>query len=229
VVPFGEYCAFTKAVEHLGDRWSLLIVRDLALQGSLGFNAIADGLPGISRSVLARRLRKLEALGLIARDSSSQTSIPPYRLAPAGERLMPVVMSLRLWAERWVPEDPTFAEHDPDVIVWWLVQRIDPAATPEGKTVLALNVAGLRTQQSWLVLERGLSPSICEEDPRLPLERYLYVDADAAALLPLARGLSDWPGAIADGSVELAGEPEFMRTFPDWFRPPEPEAWLERT
>jgi DNA-binding HxlR family transcriptional regulator len=226
VVPFGEYCTFTKAVEHLGDRWSLLIVRDLALQGPLGFNAIADGLPGISRSVLARRLRKLEALGLIARDPSGRTSIPPYCLAPAGERLRPVVMSLRLWAERWVPEDPAFAEHDPEVIVWWLIQRIDPAATPEGKTVLALNIAGLRAKRSWLVLERGLSPSVCEEDPRLPLERYVYVhaDADAAALLPLARGLGDWPGAIADGSVALAGEPEFMRTFPDWFRRAEPAA-----
>lgn len=42
----GDYCAFTKAVEHLGDRWSLVIVRELQLRGTLGFNALADGCPG---------------------------------------------------------------------------------------------------------------------------------------------------------------------------------------
>ncbi len=56
-----EYCAFTKAVEHLGDRWSLLIVRELALFGPQGFNTLATGLPGhVSRSVLTDKLRKLE-------------------------------------------------------------------------------------------------------------------------------------------------------------------------
>ena len=47
-----DYCAFTKAVEHLGDRWSFLIVRELAMIGAQGFNILATGLPGhISRSV----------------------------------------------------------------------------------------------------------------------------------------------------------------------------------
>ena len=50
------------------------------------------------------------------------------------------------WAELWVPEDPAFAEHDPDVIVWWLIQRIDSASAPDGKTVLALDIRGLRTK-----------------------------------------------------------------------------------
>ena len=59
-----NYCAFTKAVERLGDRWSLLIVRELVLFGSQGFNSLANGLPGhISRSVLSDKLRKLEEWG----------------------------------------------------------------------------------------------------------------------------------------------------------------------
>ena len=63
------YCAFTKAVEHLGDRWSFLIVRELAMFGPQGFSALAGGLPGrISRSVLADKLRKLEDLGLVMRE-----------------------------------------------------------------------------------------------------------------------------------------------------------------
>ena len=108
---FGEYCPYIKAVEHLGDRWSLLIVHSLAHRGAQGFNALADGLPGISRSVLARRLRALEELGLLARAAPGgaprrRRRAAPYRLAPAGEALVPTLRSLHLWAERWVPEDP---------------------------------------------------------------------------------------------------------------------------
>ena len=75
------YCSFTKAIEHLGDRWSLLIVRQLGVFGPLGFNELSRCLPGrISRSVLAERLRRLETLGLVSRDRPAATASP--RSAP---------------------------------------------------------------------------------------------------------------------------------------------------
>ena len=65
---FVGYCSYTKAIEHLGDRWSLLVLRELGMFGAQGFNDLTTGLPGrISRSVLADRLRRLEVLGLVAR------------------------------------------------------------------------------------------------------------------------------------------------------------------
>ena len=69
------------------------------MYGSRGFNALAAGLPGVSRSVLARRLRKLEELGLIARDPFVAARVSPYRLAPAGEQLVPTLLSLDSLAE----------------------------------------------------------------------------------------------------------------------------------
>jgi DNA-binding HxlR family transcriptional regulator len=220
---FGEYCPFTKAVEHLGDRWSLLIVQGLARHGAQGFNALADGLPGISRSVLARRLRKLEALGLLARAPGAGRAArsAPYRLAPAGEQLVPTLRSLYRWAERWVPEDPALAQRDPAVLTWWLAQRVDPGAVPEGPVVITFAIGGPRPQQIWLVLERGAPPSGCLEDPGLALNRYVYVEAEGAALHPIARGQRAWAAALADGSVRLYGEPALVRALPGWFRPPE--------
>ena len=217
MIPFGEYCAFTKTLEHLGDRWSLLIVRNLAISGSQGFNALADGLPGISRSVLARRLRKLEELGLIARDPASRSRPAPFRLAPAGEQLMPTLMSLRLWAEHWVPEDPALALRDPDVILWWLIQRVDQEALPDHQVVMALDIRGFRVKQVWLVLEPGIAPSVCLHDPDLGLDRYVYVEGDAAGLLPISRGERNWTAAIDDGSIQIFGEPRLVRALPSWF------------
>jgi DNA-binding HxlR family transcriptional regulator len=213
----GDYCSFEKAVEHLGDRWSLLIVRELAMHGARGFNALADGLPGISRSVLVRRLRKLEDFGLIAREATVRPRLAPYRLAPAGERLVPTLQSLVEWADRWVPEDPAVAQRDPDVITFWLTLRVDPRDLPDPQVVLVFAARGPRSQQAWIVLQRGSAPSLCVEDPGLAPDRYVYVEAEGEALYPISRGLRDWAAAIADRSVNLYGAPELIRALPTWF------------
>lgn len=218
MTPFGEYCPYAKAVEHLGDRWSLLIVKELAMHGSRGFNALADGLPGVSRSVLARRLRKLEQLGLIVRDPSVGSRFAPYRLAPAGQQLIPTLLSLDSWARQWVPEDPALAQRDPDVITFWLTHGVEPGDLPDRQVVVVFDIGGPRAKRQWLVLERGAPPSICLEDPGFALDRYVYVEADAATLYPISRGLRAWSAAVADGSVRLYGEPNLVTGLASWFR-----------
>ena len=213
-----DYCAFTKAVEHLGDRWSLLIVRELFMFGPQGFNALATGLPGaISRSVLAGRLRKLEEIGLVARDPLLPARLAPYCLAPAGEQLVPTLKSLWDWAQHWVPEDAAMAERDPTVIMWWLAHRVNRAKVPARQVVLDLAIAGVDAPHCWLVLAHDTEPSLCLEDPLLGEDRYVYVEADAVVLLPIARGSRSWTDAMADGSVEVYGNPALVSAMPDWF------------
>ncbi len=126
------YCSFTKAIEHLGDRWSLLIVRQLGVFGPLGFNELTRSLPGrISRAVLAERLRRLETLGLVAREGPAG-----YRLTTVGAGLMPVLFSLRARAETGLPDDPAMVERDPDVVLGWLVQRVCTQHLPAEPAVL---------------------------------------------------------------------------------------------
>jgi DNA-binding HxlR family transcriptional regulator len=213
----GDYCSFTKAVEHIGDRWSLVIIRELMFHRTLGFNALVDGMPGISRSVLAARLRKLEDLGLVTRDTESRQGVPGYVLTHAGRELRPMLQSLRQWSERFVPEDPAMVERDPDIVVKWLAGRIDRAQLPEERCVIDLNVGGTRVKRGWLVLERGADPSICIDDPCLADDRYVFVETNVRDLDPISRGVRDWSDAIADGSVRLYGEPDLVRALPTWF------------
>jgi DNA-binding HxlR family transcriptional regulator len=215
----GDYCSFTKAVEYLGDRWSLVIIRELLLHGTRGFNSLADGMPGISRSVLAARLRKLEDLEVIGRDLSSGKGVPGYVLTHAGRQLEPVLRSLWSWSERFVPEDPAMVERDPTIVPMWLSQRVNRRSLPERQVVIDITIAGARAVHRWLVLERGVGLSICLEDPCLAGDRYVFVEADVQALYPIARGLRDWSGAIADGSVRLFGEPSLIGALPGWFLP----------
>lgn len=221
-----DYCAFTKAIEQLGDRWSLLIVRELVMFGPQGFNTLAAGIPGrVSRSVLSAKLRKLEQLGLVARDSPGSRRAP-YRLAPAGEQLVPTLKSLWAWAERWIPEDPALAQRDPTVIAFWLSRRVVASAVPNQRAVVEITVRGARDTRSWLLIDPETEPEVCAEDPQLDESRYVYLEADAAGLLPLARGERAWSDAIADRSVELYGEPELVAAAPTWFHPPASEPAL---
>ena len=218
-----NYCAFTKAVERLGDRWSLLIVRELVLFGSQGFNTLAHGLPGhISRSVLSDKLRKLEELGILARVPSVGGRTPNYVLTPAGEQLRPVMRALWGWAVKWVAEDPALAQRDPGVIVWWLAHRIDTAVVPPHQVVIEIAMSGADVPRGWLLLARDTEPTLCVEDPLLSEDRYVYVDADPAGLFPIARALRGWTEAIADGSVRVYGAPDLVLALPTWFMAIEP-------
>jgi DNA-binding HxlR family transcriptional regulator len=216
-----EYCAFTKAAEHLGDRWSLLIVRELAQFGPQGFNTLATGLPGrVSRSVLIARLRKLEELGLLARDPSVAGRSAPYCLTPAGEQLVPTLMSLWDWAEHWIPEDPAVAKRDPLAILWWLRHRVNPAAAPEQQVAIEIDMRETRPDRTWLLLARDAEANVCLEDPMLGDARYVYVEAGADDLLPIARGQRTWAEALGDGSVSAYGAPELVSAMGDWFTAP---------
>ena len=68
---------------------------------------------------------------MIARDPFARSRVSPYRLAPAGEQLVPTLLSLDALARHWVPEDPALAQQDPDVITFWLANRVDPMRLPE--------------------------------------------------------------------------------------------------
>jgi len=91
---YGQYCGVTRALELVGERWSLLIVRDL-LVGPRRYGELAAGLPRIPSNILASRLKELQAAGLIRRAPRSRVVI--YELTPYGRELEPVVLALGAW------------------------------------------------------------------------------------------------------------------------------------
>ena len=126
------------------------------------------------------------------------------------------------WAEKWVPEDPALAQRDPGLIVWWLAHRVDAAKVPAQQVVIEIAMPGADVPRGWLLLARDAEPTLCAEDPLLDPDRYVYVDAEPAALYPIARSLRTWTDAIADGSLRVYGDPELVRALPSWFMPIEP-------
>jgi DNA-binding HxlR family transcriptional regulator len=125
---YDHFCLTARALERVGDRWSLLVIRDL-LAGPKRFTDLMDRLGGITPKTLSQRLRELEDTGIVAADREPGRRQVWYRLTPAGADLGPVLDALGLWglqhAWRWPqPGEPLHAEH----LLRSVTQAIDLAA-----------------------------------------------------------------------------------------------------
>jgi DNA-binding HxlR family transcriptional regulator len=121
---YGQYCPVAKSSEILGDRWTLLIVREM-LGGASGFNELQRGLPGISRSVLADRMRALERAEVIERRTGPKGRTLEYRLTSAGRDLQPVVQAIGEWGATWSFTEPRDDELDPSLLIVWMARHVD--------------------------------------------------------------------------------------------------------
>jgi DNA-binding HxlR family transcriptional regulator len=125
---YGHFCLTARALERVGDRWSLLVIRDL-LAGAKRFTDLMDRLGGITPKTLSQRLRELEETGIVAADREPGRRQVWYRLTPAGADLGPVLDALGRWglqhAWRWPQAgEPLHAEH----LLRSVTQAIDLAA-----------------------------------------------------------------------------------------------------
>ncbi|MCI3276146.1 winged helix-turn-helix transcriptional regulator [Streptomyces cylindrosporus] len=103
---YGQYCSIARALDVVGDRWTLLIVRELLLQGPCRFTDLRNGLPGIASNLLSTRLKELEEAGLITReDAPPPVATVLYALSADGLALEPVLKALGLWGLRFMTEE----------------------------------------------------------------------------------------------------------------------------
>jgi DNA-binding HxlR family transcriptional regulator len=101
---YGQYCAVARSLDLVGDRWVLLIVRELLSQGPCRFTDLRDGLPGIATNLLASRLKDMEENGLIARvDAPPPIATGLYQLTERGQGLQPVIAALVEWGLPTMP------------------------------------------------------------------------------------------------------------------------------
>jgi hypothetical protein len=127
-----------------------------------------------------------------------------------------VVKVLGDWAARWILEDPTQAELDPDLLILWISRHVAVDALPARKTVVAFRLSGPKSGRLWLVLEQA-GVSICHADPGLDPASYVYVDGQLAALYRVYMGRCGLNEEIGAGQLALAGAPALIRAFPTWF------------
>jgi DNA-binding HxlR family transcriptional regulator len=129
---YGQACAIARALDVVGERWSLLLVRELIL-GPRRYRDLATGLPGIPSNVLATRLKDLQAVGVITqRTLPAPTDVTVYELTDAGRALQPALTELLRWGLHYGPEP---SQDDASQTGWALLSGAGrPTALPAGQT-----------------------------------------------------------------------------------------------
>jgi DNA-binding HxlR family transcriptional regulator len=151
---YGQFCPLAQAAEVLTERWTPLVIREIALTGSRRFNDIQRGVPLMSSSLLTKRLRQLERAGIVERRQRPDGKGSEYHLTPAGEELGPVVAQMGIWSERWLRR-PIFEETpDTGLLMWWMRGTVKTDALPGGRTVIHFRFRGApeKLRYFWLVL-----------------------------------------------------------------------------
>jgi DNA-binding HxlR family transcriptional regulator len=209
---YHQYCPVSRATELLGDRWTLLIVREMIL-GSHRFNDLERGLPGISRSLLASRLRNLVDAGIVERLPGARSKLAEYYLSEAGKELKKVIEALGAWGVRCAFGEPRPEELDPALLVWKIHQRINRDLLPKRRTVVEFDFTGPRPHRAWLVMQPS-EVSVCVTPPGFDSD--LVVRADLALFYRLWLGYVDYDAALRSGAVKVDGAPALAREFPRW-------------
>lgn len=215
----GQYCPVSRGADLFGDRWTILIVRELQF-GSLRFGEFERGLPGISRSVLSQRLRHLTHIGIIE-PVPDETG---YRLTAVGVQLKPVLRALGDWVAEWLLGDPSPAELDPELLMLFISRHVHRDALPERRVVVQFDfgkpctstATGGRTgptRRIWLTLERH-DVSICLHDPGLSVD--LVVSGDVVDLYRVYVGRARLLDETAAERISVAGTRQMCRDFHTW-------------
>ena len=208
---YAQYCPVAKANEILGDRWTLLIVREM-LGGAAGFNELQRGLPGISRSVLTDRMRRLERSEIVERRTGPSGRTLAYRLTLAGRDLEPVLQAIGEWGATWSFTDPRPEELDPDLLIVWMARHVDREQLLD-RTVVQFDFRSPK-KRYWMVLEPA-EVSVCLQHPGFDVD--LEVSVDTATLYRVYIGRADLGGAMKARKLALSGPRALQPRFHRWF------------
>ena len=209
-----DYCGVSTATRLIADRWSLLVVRELAVENTR-FSEIHDALPGLSRSLLSSRLRYLERLGIIERLDLCQgdrRSKHLYVLTEVGWGLMPVLRALGDWGMQFQADsdDPSGMQVD----LQRMKESVDRSSLPDGRISIQFLFARSEQHSAWLRVDRAGARAclgVWEGDPNL------VVRSTPATLSDLYWGQRTCRDAIANRDITFEGPVKYARGFSGWF------------
>jgi DNA-binding HxlR family transcriptional regulator len=209
---YGQYCPVAKGAEVFAERWTPLILRELLL-GSTHFSDLHRGIPLISRSLLSRRLKQLEAIGVVERRRGRLG--PEYHLTQAGLEFGPIVRALGEWGQRWFRSRFERTELDVNLLMWDMRRCINADALPSGRLSVQFDFTDLpAAKRLWWLVSDGQDVDLCPTDPGF--EVALYVATDLRTMGRVFMGDVSLKAAIGAGHIELDGPRDLCRQFERW-------------
>jgi DNA-binding HxlR family transcriptional regulator len=210
---YGQFCPIAKASDIIGERWTVLILREFML-GTTRFNDFQKGLSRISPTLLSKRLKDLETRGLIIRKRAPGQKSHEYQLTACGRELEPIIEHLAVWGMRWARGQMSDSELDVEFLMWDLQRRLQTDHLPNGETVLCFMFDELENHKSWWLVIDGQDVDLCTENPGKDVD--LYISTSVRKLAEIWSGDTDIRKAIRDNELKTHGNLRLGKNMHEW-------------
>jgi len=213
---YRQFCPVAMAAEVLCTRWTVILLREL-VAGSTRFNELRRGVPRMSPALLSRRLKDLEAAGIVAREASrSESGAFEYRLTASGRELGPIVEAFGIWGQRRIEADLSLQHLDVQLLMWDMRRNLNPTPMPQGRKIIHFIYPELpATQRSWwLIVDPKDGVDLCSVNPGFDID--LYVSVDLRTMTAIWLGLDTVRAAVANKRMILTGERRIASAMQTW-------------
>jgi DNA-binding HxlR family transcriptional regulator len=213
---YGQFCPIAKATEILGERWTILILREL-LMGGRRFNELQRGLGDISPALLTSRLKSLEEQGIVARRRISGQRGHEYFPTPACEQFLPVIIAIGEWSLSWIRDMLVEDDFDIEFLMFYLERSVDPEKLPGDETVIRFQFTELVEQRNWWLLVDRCSVQVCLTAPARDVD--VYFTTTVRTMHDVWMGDRSYRDAVNAEDLIIEGEPALTRNISNWLRP----------
>jgi DNA-binding HxlR family transcriptional regulator len=210
---YGQFCPVAKATEVIGEKWTLLIIRELLMGGSR-FNELHRGLSLISPTILSRRLESLSEHGLVLKKKIPGQRGYEYFPTESCQELLPIIRSLGDWGMRWARSNLTENDYDVELLMLYLKRSIVPKKLIGKETVIRFNFTDIDSYPDWWLVVKGEEVDLCVNDPGKDID--VYFTSSVKTMADIWMGDNTYKKAIRDGSMKIVGEKVLTRNITPW-------------
>jgi DNA-binding HxlR family transcriptional regulator len=213
---YQQFCPVAMAAEVLCPRWTIVVLREM-FAGSKRFNELRRGVPRMSPALLSRRLKELEAAGIVAREASaSDRTLFEYQLTESGRELGPLVEAFGIWGQRRIEASLSLAHLDGDLLMWDMRRNLNTTPMPTRRSVIEFVYPDLpaKLRRFWLVVDPESGADLCKIDPGFEVD--LYVSTDLRTMTAIWMGLDTVRAAVTNQRMILTGNRQLATSMQTW-------------
>jgi DNA-binding HxlR family transcriptional regulator len=213
---YGQYCPISSAAEILGEKWNILIIREL-LMGGRRFNTLQRGLGDISPALLTARLKSLEQQGILVRRKIPGQKGYEYYPTAACESLLPVLIAIGEWGIIWTKETMLDADFDVEMLMLYMERSVDPSKLIGDESIIQFKFSDLEEQKDfWLLVKEG-NVDLCVTHPGRDVD--VYFNCTVRTMYEVWMGDKTFREVLRSGEMNVQGDPALLRNITAWLRP----------
>ena len=213
LMEFGQFCPIAKATEVIGEKWTILILREI-LMGSTRFNELQRGLSMISPAVLSKRLTTAADYGLIIKKKLPGQKGYEYLPTNAAKELLPIFIDLGNWGMRWTREHLSDNDFDVNFLILYLQRSIQPEKLPGRETIIRFHFTDLKQQPDWWIIVKGDDVDVCTIDPGREVD--IYFTCTVKCMSDIWMGETTYQKETKNRNLKLVGPRELTKNVSSW-------------